>query len=156
MSFFAKHWFSFFLIALGVFAASIGVMNSRRLADSADWPSTQGVVEKSLIVTKTRRRSGRTRTYHKPKVQFRYIVDGKLLTNDQFRFEDQSAAQVMKKYPSGTSVTVTYDPNKPEDSFVERPAESSVPQGMGTMLMMLGTAFLVTPSLLSSSSEAGR
>lgn len=151
MSFLARHWFSFFLIGLGVFTLTVGVMNSRRVADSADWPSTSGVVENSHIVTKTRRRSGRTRTYHKPKVQFRYVVAGKLLTNDQFAFADASAARVVKKYPSGTNVSVTFDPDRPEDSFIEAPVETSVPYGMGTTMMLLGTAFLVMPRLLSAS-----
>lgn len=141
-----NNWLAIMLTVLGLFSITVGVVNQQRVTASTQWPSVSGIVTKSSIVTTRRPRRGRSnraRTKKLPEIQFNYQVDDKQLSNRQRYFADQSVAQVVKKYPVGSTVPVTYDPDKQSDSFIEPPTPSSVPAGMGILLLAVAAGMVL-------------
>ncbi len=152
----AKHWLSILLTALGLFAITIGTVNQQRVAASKNWPSVSGTVTKASIVTTKRRRrarSNRIRTKQLPEIQFSYQVADVEISNRQRYFAESSPARVIRKYPVGSTVSVTYDPSNQSDSFIEPPTPSNVPTGMGALLLTVAGAMTLVPKFVRKAKQ---
>lgn len=153
MNYLAKNWLAICLLFTGIAVTALGLVNRQRAIESVDWPTVPGVVTKSTIVTKTKRRRSRRqgpRKVHLPEIEYSYTVGNTQLQHKQMYFQEGSAAQVIKKYPSGSEVVVTYNPDDLNDSFLEPPSMESnaVVCGLGTFFILIGVAMLVLPRIL--------
>jgi hypothetical protein len=79
---------------------------------------------------------------HKPVVKYQYSVEGMEYTGSRIAFGAMNSAPsaanaVVARYPSGASVTVRYDPEKPAEAVLETNT------GGGGLLMVLGVGFLI-------------
>lgn len=89
---------------------------------SLDWPTTQGVVQVSKV---ERSRSGGSRMYN-PFVEYAYSVDNKKYTSSIVYFGDnyssgnsKGSKKIVRRYPEGAQVTVSYNPDMPDEAVLE-------------------------------------
>jgi hypothetical protein len=89
---------------------------------SLAWQMTTGKITKSRVEV-----SGGETTSVSPRIAYEYEVYGKSYQGEQIRAgglwvsgPTRSAYDIVDAYPVGATVTVYYDPNKPEDSALER------------------------------------
>jgi hypothetical protein len=122
------------ILALG-FALVKMVLKTRT---SKDWANTVGTIIESRIEVQ---KDSEGQTDH-PIVAYEYTVNGQLFRSQQIDFGGEGsggtgAKSLVKKYPSGKSVTVYYNPNNPSEAVLERSA-------VGAMLMFgLGLVILI-------------
>ena len=152
MEFLPKQWLGALLAGLGIFSVCIGAVTHHRAKEAESWPIASGVVTKATIITsQSRRRSKSTRrkTRHLPEIQFIYSVGNVQIMHKQLYFSNSSPAQVIKKYPKGSKVAVTYNPQDVNDSFIEPPelSNSFVMYGLGGFLFAVGSSLLMAPLL---------
>lgn len=99
---------------------------ARRADGSLGWPTTTGIVQRSEIV-ENRVGSQGMRVYV-PHIEYRYDVNGRsfhgsTLTEGADRWytgDPAPATARIERFSVGASVTVYYDPRRPEDSCLER------------------------------------
>lgn len=140
-------------IVVGLLAAVVGVINARKLRETADWPQADGTVTSAEVVEVERR--GRSITYiDSPVITYSYWVDGQLFFNDVVvldRLPDQADSapgrRILATYPEGTPVRVFYNPADPQESFLEREPRNW-PLQSGAILIGLGVVILVARRLL--------
>ncbi|MBN1581564.1 MAG: DUF3592 domain-containing protein [Anaerolineae bacterium] len=90
---------------------------------SQDWPSVTGEVIKSRVEV-----MGGERTTVRPRIVYKYTVDGQQYQGDQIRAGDkfwsvrrsQDAYKLIDHYPVGATVVVYYNPVDPAESALER------------------------------------
>lgn len=90
---------------------------------SESWPSTQGTVLSSEVV---RSRDSDGDTMYAADVVYSYSVNDQIYESSQIKIGPKSksssssgAYKVRNKYPKGSTVTVYYDPNAPEEAALE-------------------------------------
>jgi hypothetical protein len=88
---------------------------------SKNWPTTSGQVKSSRISYD----SGSDKTSGTPYVLYAFEVNGKkykssvINPGDVTLADNDAAARVVARYPTGTNVIVHYNPQNPEDAFLE-------------------------------------
>lgn len=136
-------------IVIGLLAAVVGLINNRQLRETAEWPQVEGTVTTAEIVEVERR--GRSITFiDSPRITYSYWVDGDLYFNDVVvlgrlpdKADSDSGQRILATYPEGTPVRVFYNPDDPQDSFLEqeprnwpmRSAAILIGLGLGTLLL---------------------
>ncbi len=134
------------LMVLGLAAIVVLVfqVNCFFFSQSASkWPTVTGTITSSGVETRrTRGRRGRPSTSKRAVVEYRYFAGGKQHTNDRVRVTDKSkgfriaqwnSQAIVDEYPTGTKVTVAYDPDEPSNSVLE----TALP--MSSYIWMLGS-----------------
>jgi len=104
-------------------ALFIGLMIYRQIASNAtrDWLSAPGKILSSRVSYK---KSGTRNTF--PWVTYAYEVDGKPYQCETVApgvistFGAKYARKIVARYPSGSNVTVYYNPKDPAQAFLER------------------------------------
>lgn len=122
----------------------LGLWRIRRLrravAAAKLWPSTRGrIVDGSIHeTTYALPRGGRGVQYHAILV-FEYAVAGRVFRSNHFNIDGPQvysfrgrAAAHLRKWPTGSEVTVYYDPAQPDRAALSRKA-----RGIGTILFAL-------------------
>ena len=98
--------------------------------DAENWPTTQGEVLETRITSHTstdsssRSGSGGSNTTYKPRVLYRYSVEGETLENHIVQmmtsYDSRAEAQeVLDRYPIGSTVSVYYKEEEPSKSLLE-------------------------------------
>jgi len=83
---------------------------------SLSWPHTEGIIETSTTVSDEHDLL--------PHISYRYTIDGKSFQNN-IEFSSDISPTIefsdtyLKKYPTGTKITVYYQADKPENSTIE-------------------------------------
>ncbi len=91
------------------------------LADaSMHWPRTKAVVTESYlkVSSSSKRKSISTK---RPKIEYEYRVDGRLFKGRHVKFRAPSSKEArawVKAYPEGVEITVSYDPEHPQNSVI--------------------------------------
>ncbi|MGB8980394.1 MAG: DUF3592 domain-containing protein [Anaerolineales bacterium] len=121
--------------------------NLARVRDSAGWPTSQGTVVESRVRESTSQdQDGFTSTSYFPEVRYLYHVLGSEYEGNMITFGSQSGGaqnkvvEVINRYPTGSTVTVYYDPEKPSMAVLER----SVSKGLlvsGVVCIAIGIFF---------------
>lgn len=116
--------FQAIFVLVGIFFTVQGVLEWDRAAKSASWPTVQGTVTRSEVTTHRSTHKGRSSTSYHAHIEFDYEVDGKALHGNRRTYKvmasSQSAAnEAVAAYPTGSSVTVSYDPKDPERAVLE-------------------------------------
>ena len=106
-----------------------GIQQALEMDDSREWPTTEGVITRSLIVQHHPRGSEKhgyaQRREYEVRVEYSYDVEGTRYGGDRLRIRpnryqgERSAKRELAKYPAGQKVKVYYDPEKPERSVLE-------------------------------------
>lgn len=106
-----------------------GIRQALEMDDSWEWPTTEGVITRSLIVQHHPRGSEKhgyaPRREHEVRVEYSYDVAGTRYGGDRLRIRpnrykgENSVKRELAKYPAGQKVKVYYDPEKPERSVLE-------------------------------------
>ncbi len=113
---------------------------------SRSWPVVQGHIERSA----TYDRRGRFGIETWPAIAFKYEVSGRTYTGDRVGWwfagpTDQGARDLVARYPAARSVSVHYDPDRPQDAVLEAAvtpwAFEDLPFGVGGLLA--GVALIV-------------
>jgi hypothetical protein len=112
------------LVAFGYFMYKRSKMRDAAKQAAQDWSSTMGVVITSTIRV---RRTGNSRS-EIPVVVYQYQVNGKPYTGQVIKAGEQffsvrlmgDAQKTLERYPVGAQVMVHYNPEKPEESALER------------------------------------
>jgi len=133
-----------FLAYLGFNGLILGSMIYRRIMTNRtkDWPSTPGKVKSSRVSSQTSTRQANGI----PRVNYSYEVDGKKYKNgvivpgDMMLAGNEYAEKIVARYPAGSDVTVFYNPNRPEDAFLERYSSSDT----GEWPVLVGGNVLIT------------
>jgi hypothetical protein len=120
---FVRVWAGLVMV-FGVTFAVIGAIEWDRAAESASWPTAPGVVTESRVVRSTRRTGGRTRPSSSAHVEYAFDALGVHRTASRVGFRmgsssEESAREVVARYPVGTTVTVRYSPDDPALACLE-------------------------------------
>ncbi|HEX2763370.1 MAG TPA: DUF3592 domain-containing protein [Allosphingosinicella sp.] len=118
------------LFAIGIlWVAGFGYAHFRAVgkAKSAEtWPTAMGrVVSCEVVEEESRDREGHTTTWYNPVVSYSYSVGGQERTGRRLRFGNyrsgsrRKAEAMMAPYAVGSSPTVRYNPERPEECVLE-------------------------------------
>jgi hypothetical protein len=114
----------------------VGVMASRfaKQAGARNWPQVAGTVVRTEIDEELRR----NRATFRPRVFYRYEVEGVERMGDRIRLIDpstshQGALDRVNKYQAGSNVWVQYDPDDPDTALLETGIGRSEVIGMAAL-----------------------
>ena len=135
-----------FMIAGGLILY-FGSRNLQRAKESSDWPTAQGVVQRSSVEYHDSDEGGGT--YH-AEVMYEFTVDGATFSGNCVAFGDYGssnpshARRIVNKYPKGTAVNVYYMRENPEVCVLEPGLK-----GQTWFLPAFGLVFFVIGSLMA-------
>lgn len=120
--------FAFLLMALGGFAyAALGFLGLQEAQIPANWLQAKGqVVNHSIETLSHSKPDGSAIEMYKPKITYRYEVDGthhlgnQLTRHDQERTLKAVAETEIEDLTVGTSVTVHYNPENPAEAVLHK------------------------------------
>lgn len=111
-------------------------LTARKVKRSETWPITDAEIVESEV-----KAIGAKKRTHRAKIKYRYTVGGEEYTGRRVAIggEVNSAARSRAeertvKYPLGSNQVVFYNPDKPQEAYLERNQE-------GAMFVFLGGAF---------------
>lgn len=112
---------------------------------SLEWPTIEGEVISSEIVTN----GGRRTVKYRAAIQYEYSVNGRKYSSDKVTImptkgtRDKAQRQV-NKYPVGKTISVHYDPNEPEFAVLEpgRTGYIYLPFILGAVFATIGLCVL--------------
>ncbi len=146
------------LILVGILFVIIGLIQKLRGNLAAKWPSTSGIMLKAELfehITKTKTSTNRISTFssYEPLVEYRYTVDGKILTGNRIaigltRLPLEKAQEFVDKYPVGATVPVYYNPKNTKESRLDVAAAGATPAvTIGIVIVVAGALWLAVTSL---------
>ena len=145
----------FAIACFGVFAlvftivGIIMIVRSRqdknKLQQSLSWPSVDGTVLESRVITSpSTDDDGGVDTY-RPYVKYEYEVGGAKYTHDKMRLgmvfstsKLKTSQEAVARYPVGRLVKVFINPANPADSVLEQKGSSGVALVVGIVLLVIG------------------
>lgn len=136
------------LIIFGLVFGGFGVYKYNIGKQSSDWPSETGKITYSHMNSK--QVDGKTE--YQASVKYSYTVDGTEYKGDQVTSSDVyfksmlSANEVVDRYPTGSEVSVHYNPDKPNTAVLETGIKKNVYLliGGGLVCFLLAIAILVS------------
>jgi hypothetical protein len=135
-------------IIIGAIALTYGGYLAIKSAQSASWPSTEGVIKSAEM----KQRSGNRGSHYSAAIVYEYSVNGEKFTGEKKRIVEvggsnassHDAAQAdLKKYAVGTKVKVFHSPADTTDAVLEPGLNAGC-----WFLPLFGTAFILLPSLM--------
>lgn len=133
--------------AVGIIIAVFSYSGYRASLASESWPTATGSIVRSEIEKQTST-SGegadkKTTVKEYPKITYQYLIDGKAYTSGKISFlPTGNAKQVVSRYPVGKSVSVSYNPDKPEQAVLipGRKKLDTVPYFFSVIFFFFGAA----------------
>jgi hypothetical protein len=113
----------FLFPAIGIVIAVFSYSGYRASLASESWPTAAGNIVRSEIEKQTST-SGegadkKTTVKEYPKITYQYLIDGKAYKSAKISFVPTgNAKQIVSRYPVGKSVSVSYNPDKPEQAVL--------------------------------------
>jgi hypothetical protein len=135
----------------GVITLAYGAVSSMEAFYSSSWPSVEGVITLSQIDTfLSESDTGSTTMYH-PQVSYNFRVDGTVYQSDLINLGDYSTTNLqwaqkwLSPYPIGKTVSVFYDPGRPEKAVLEPGPTGGllIPLFVGVIVTTVGVFLLV-------------
>lgn len=134
-------------------AAGWNVRSTSRAA--AAWPTVQGTVERSGVVSREERgdrgrNGGTTRIMYAADVVYTYAVDGrpyksaKIAPVQSWNSSENDALETVSRYSKNAPVTVHYNPKEPSQAFLQ-PDAGGAPWifiAAGIVILLIGGAIL--------------
>ena len=125
-------------MAVGGFFVVQGAREWMKASDSAAWPTVAGTVTHSEVARHTSTSKGRTRISYSARIEFDYKIDGVRHHGNRRTYRVTSASQsgaqeAVDRYPVGSTVTVSYDPNDRTRAVLEPGWDwsNAIPVGVG-------------------------
>ena len=127
----AAAWIAPPVLALfGVILLLVSVSMIRKSAAAAGWPTVDGRVSRSTVVSEqSRDDKGRTTVMYAADIVFDYTVKDRSFSSTTLSPGGRSSSSMSSmaestvgKYPSGSKVTVHYNPDAPSEAFLETSA----------------------------------
>ncbi len=124
-------------------------------SESANWPTTVGVVENSSVVKSVHHIKGIPITSYKPAIHYSYLVGNLRYPCDKICFGEKctlndgtteaTARHTVQRYPTGSQVHVCHDPGNPWNAVLERRVDTAAYLNLVTMLAvgLLGMRLLL-------------
>ena len=130
-----------FFISLMLAWFIVGAIGFTTAVTSYKWPTTNGTVVSARVV----RPSGKSTKYI-AEIGYSYRVDGKDYRSKNFkatsaRGTSEWAKKLVDQHPAGSTVTVHYNPSKPEDAVIEPGLQSD--NYIMTVVPLLSAVFLL-------------
>jgi hypothetical protein len=130
----------FLLIGIGLTYWGWTILQNARA--SASWPTADGIVTRSQVTHSTDAEGGDS---YQPQVTYTYSANNSTYENNTIKFGENSyssrrkADEIAANYPIGKSVTVYYDPEKPDRSVLEPgvSAGSYIVIGIGVFFILI-------------------
>lgn len=116
---------------------------------SAEWPTTEGTVLDARVV----REGSKGESKFRAVVRYSYAVSGQQYESERVSLASSKTKQsrdekTVSEYPSGSAVTVHYDPEQPGDALlVIGPSHETVPLAAVGGVLLLMSGFLFTRGL---------
>lgn len=140
--------FVFLFSGIGFVLILLYQRKKKKATVSMSWPETKGTVIKSEVSVGESvfgsDDEGQSQPMYSALVSYTYQVENTLYTSDRISFGGKSSyskpdkvKMVLGHYPEGKSVSVFYDPKKPEEAVLARSAEGS------GVILVAGISFLV-------------
>ncbi|MBU1662097.1 MAG: DUF3592 domain-containing protein [Chloroflexi bacterium] len=115
---------------LGIFLIIYSIRSRKKAEVSQAWPSTLGQVITAEVKQSTSTDDdGETHYSYYPSVEYEYQVGGQTYTGKRIAFggikghgSESKAAADLARFPTGSQVTVYYNPEKPKEAVLERRA----------------------------------
>jgi len=114
---------------LGLIFLLIGLKVRATSNAAASWPTVEGIVESSRVVSRQERDDdGRSTIMYSPNVVFGYTVRGRSLKSakiapvESSSSSDGDANATVRRYPAGGRVQVHYNPDSPAEAYLETSA----------------------------------
>ncbi len=138
----------------GIVLTGIGYNQLQHERRSLAWPTTSGVITASEILENKQYRNSNTRSdvviYFEPSIRYRYTVSGRSYLSNQVSFggfnstDPKEATAIVNRYEKGRSVTVYYNPTRPEESVLETGTTplTYIPLGLGIIFLGIGILML--------------
>lgn len=141
---------SVILVGVGLLLLVIGWFQGRDARAAKSWSQTQGEVMEATVETyQYHSTEGGTSTGYRPRIIYGYRVNGRDYVGDRFNFGSKVhsnirsfAENTVKKIPTGTTVTVYYDPQNPSEAALELSAPA------GKLLYIIAGVMLVIAVLI--------
>ncbi len=150
------------MIGLGALGIGGGLILYRRILDakaqaSLRWPSTKGEITGSEFLAST------LDSPSSFKIQYQYQIGSRQYSSNKVHLGVNMATGsnkfnqgIVDKYPQGKSVTVFYNPENHQESFLERQIRGfAMYYMMGIPLIIVGIVFLLAAFGIISISEGG-
>jgi len=131
----SNSWVLYFIIIVCLIFFGIGIsmlinltQHYGKLKQSKNWLSTNGkIISSDLDAHISTDDDGYQTTTYLAKVNFTYEVSGRTYKSDRVNFDYgmrtsnvRKPQSVVEQYPSGSDVTVYYDPEDPQQSVLEK------------------------------------
>lgn len=133
-----------FVLGAGCFLSLQGASEILQGKASRSWPTTNGKVVSSQVVTQVVSRAGFSHRSYRPSIHYEYDVDGRRFASERIRFGEMgdsnyvNTQSMVNRLARGTTVTVAYQPGRPETSVLEPGAFP-----ISTRVAIAGTPFLL-------------
>jgi hypothetical protein len=129
------------LLAIGCGLTWMGIRQMEAARRPLGWPTAPGKVWQASIATRPGRHPTRV-----ARIYYSFRVGDDVLMNSRVAYGDSGAssraAELVRRYPAGTAVTVSYNPLDPGDSVIEpwihRSAWSGIGLGISFTIVCLG------------------
>jgi len=146
------------IIAVGLMTIILSVLALIRGKYSKNWNKTEGEILKSEFIEFGT--SGDTERIFKPKVKYKYVIQGKeyfskrvyfgsfLMSN----FKKRNSLRIVAKYPEGKIIPVYYNPTNVRMSVLETGVKSEIIITciIGVFIFIFGYLLLIKPELLEN------
>jgi len=141
------------MLCVGVSLIWWGADIIRYQAQVGRWPTTPGIVIMNNGVTTIG--LGRGSSGSIPHLTYEYVVDGQQFQNAVFRarpeyFSHQTAHEIIMFHSVGQSVTVTFNPQNPQEAFIVPPTQRGGDiLSMVTGVLLIGLALFLIQEVVS-------
>jgi hypothetical protein len=142
--------FPLIFLGVGLLLLTIGALQIYRGEQSKEWPTVPGVITVAELGKQSDRDSdGRTSTTYRADISYDYLVNDTAYVNGNVHFgsmqssDPSTARAVLKRYPVGKSVTVYYNPARPQQAVLE-PGVAAVAwilPALGLLFAVVGSGF---------------
>ncbi len=146
---------------LGVIFVAVGIDGYRDGQATKSWPTTTGHVISADVQEKVETRRDmndrpRTERTYTPAVRYEYTVGAQTYLGHRVKADDYGggadrAYGIVNRYPAGTTLTVFYDPDDPDQAVLETGADTSgvyLFGGVGALFTVIGLAALAAAGVL--------
>jgi len=137
--------FALIIVFLAIAGVNGFIKTFQRAQSMPSWLSTQGRITESYVHDYVDTDDGGRTLMYTATVSYEYKVDGKFYTSNSISPAGSSSSNMkrfandtVEKYPEGTLVEVIYNPDNPNEAFLERD---------GNWLPLLGTAVVAVVSI---------
>ena len=162
MKFFFSRIFPFIFVVAGAIVSFIGINGLVKAKASAGWPSSPGqIISSSVESRRSTGDSGRSSTTYHAEIFYEFSVAEITFNGTRIAYGDYGssspshARQIVNRYPKGTSVTVYYMPENPEECLLEPGlhAQAWMLPGLGLIFFVAGVLMVYFCCLRRTSSH---